>query len=292
MERLWLITNPGSGSTSDEKTEGIEAIFEERGLHLAGRTNFPEEGLPDIAELTAAQIDTVVLFAGDGTVNAAACKYDKWPGKALVLPGGTMNMLAKQLHGEADPHAIVHAAHERGTERPMPFVEAGPHRALCGLIIGPAATWAYAREAVRGGSFKQFRRGVWLAWQRTRTRSISLSDGKRRRGGYRAIMISPEDGWLRVSAFSTATFVEAARLGWEWMVGSWHDAPSVDDSRLTHVTVSGGRSLHALFDGEEVKLATPARISSGVSKLRFVSTIAEPEAGPAAEPAKPATAPA
>lgn len=268
-----MITNPSSGSASEEKCAAIEAIFAERGLELVGRTSFPDEGLPAVEDLVAAKVDTVVLFAGDGTVNAAACKYDKWHGKALILPGGTMNVLAKRLHGEADPHDIVHAAHEKPVIRTMPFVESGPHRAFCALIVGPAAAWALAREAVRYRRFKRLMRAVRVAWARTWSRGVTLFDGTRKRGNYKALLIAPEDGWLKISAFSTRNFGQAIRLGWEWLLGNWHNAPTVDDTRSAHVTVTGRRALHALFDGEEVKLTCPARISSGTSNLRFVATV-------------------
>ena len=277
MERLWMISNFASGSATEEKCDAIQAIMEERGMTLVRRTTFPDEAMPSIQDLVDASVDTVVLFAGDGTVNAAACMYDKWKGKALILPGGTMNVLAKRLHGDAEPHDIVHAAHERPVLRNLPFVESGPHRAFCALIVGPAAAWAGAREAVRYRRVKRFFRALRVAWGRTWSRGVSLFDGTKRRGNYKALLIAPEDGWLRVTAFSTANFVQALRLGWEWLWGNFHNAPSVDDLRSAHVTVSTKRrTLHALFDGEEAKLQSPAGISSGTSSLTFITTVETP----------------
>ncbi len=273
MEKLWLISNYASGSATEEKCDAIQAIMEERGMELVRRTTFPDEPLPSVEDLIAAGADTVVLFAGDGTVNAAACKYDKWHGKALILPGGTMNVLAKRLHGNSEPHDIVHAAHERPILRTLPYVESGPHRAFCALIVGPAAAWAGAREAVRYRHFKRFVRAARVAWARTWSRGVTLFDGTRKRGAYKALLIAPEDGWLRITAFSTANVAQALRLGWEWLLGNFHNAPTVDDTRSAHVTVTGRRTLHALFDGEEAKLPCPARISSGTSNLRFVATV-------------------
>ena len=114
MRNLWFITNIASGSATTEKAAAIEAIFAERGLALIGRTNFPEDDLPAGAALDAAGVDTVVLFAGDGTINAAVCALAEWNGAILILPGGTMNLLAKRLHGPADPAAIIQAAHDHG----------------------------------------------------------------------------------------------------------------------------------------------------------------------------------
>jgi diacylglycerol kinase family enzyme len=71
MKRVWFVTNRASGSASAEKCEALEAVFAERGLTLAGRTDFPAEAVPDAAALAAETVDTVVLFAGDGTINAS-----------------------------------------------------------------------------------------------------------------------------------------------------------------------------------------------------------------------------
>jgi len=139
--------------------------------------------------------------------------------------------------------------------------------------VGPAATWASAREAVRYRRFRRFLRAVRVAWARTWSRGVTIFDGTRRRGNYKALLIAPEDGWLRITAFSTANVSQALRLGWEWLLGNFHNAPTVDDTRSAHVTVSGRRALHALFDGEEVMLPCPARISSGTSNLKFVATV-------------------
>ena len=46
MKRVWFVTNRASGSASAEKCEALEAVFAERGLTLAGRTDFPAEAVP------------------------------------------------------------------------------------------------------------------------------------------------------------------------------------------------------------------------------------------------------
>jgi diacylglycerol kinase family enzyme len=274
MERLWLITNHASGSAGEAKCAAVEAIFAERGMVLAGRTVFPRDTLPASTELEAKRIDTVVLFAGDGTINAAVCALDGWAGAVLILPGGTMNMLAHQLHGDADPHAIVHAAHAERELTTLPFVEAGPHRAFVALIVGPAATWAHARELVRKRELSRVGRAVRLAWSRSWSREIRVTDGKALRGRYNAAIVTPAaDNCLAVSAATAERWGELARLGWEWLTGNWHDAPAVDDSRTGELTVTGRRALHALFDGEEAKLPAPLRIRAGRSNLKFITTV-------------------
>lgn len=274
MERLWLVTNHASGSAGEAKCAAVEGIFAERGMKLAGRTVFPGEALPDAAGLDARGVDTLVLFAGDGTINAALCALGGWRGAVLILPGGTMNMLARRLHGEADPHAIVHAAHRDRRLTSLPFVEAGPHRAFVALILGPAATWAHAREIVRGGQFARLGRALRLAWTRSWAGEVSLFDGTRLRGRYNAVFVIPgADGRLSVSAVAAERWADLARLGWEWLTGNWHDAPAVDDGSAESAVVAGRRTLHALFDGEEARLRSPVRVRAGISELSFLTTV-------------------
>lgn len=162
MDTLWLITNPHSGSATSEKCAAIEAVCEERGLSWAGRTRFPDEPLPAPDQL--AEADTAVLFAGDGTINAAVRRLEGWEGDVLILPGGTMNMLAKRLHASMDPHEIIHAAHETPRTTRLPYAQAGDARAFVGLIAGPVTAWAEAREAVREGALAEVPAHAAHAW--------------------------------------------------------------------------------------------------------------------------------
>ena len=69
MTRFWLIANARSGSVSDTTLEGVVAALAARGV-LAGRTDFPAEPLPELRALDAAQVDTVVVLAGDGRISS------------------------------------------------------------------------------------------------------------------------------------------------------------------------------------------------------------------------------
>lgn len=278
MQRLWLITNPASGSASDAKCATIEAAIAEAGFALAGRTLFPERPLPTADELDAARADIVALFAGDGTINAAACALDRWAGRMLVLPGGTMNMLARAIHGSIDGPAIVHAAARGADDIRLPYVEAGPHRAFVALIIGPVAAWAHAREAVRAGRFATFRRAVRLAFHRSLSRGITVSGAARARQRQHAVVAIPGQDAMEVSAIGFDGWMGAARLGMTWLTGDWRSAPHVAVSHRAEATVSGTRSLHALFDGEEAKLRAPVRISHGHTRLLFITTQPAPAA--------------
>lgn len=267
--RAWLIVNPASGSVS--RADAIDAEAEAAGIDVVGRSVFPVDPLPDPGALHAQRVELVILFAGDGTINAAACALDRWAGRVLILPGGTMNMLAKRLHGDSDAATILARAGADPAAIPLPYVEAGPHRAFVAMIVGPPSAWAHAREAVRHGRIAAALRAARLAWLRSFAGGVRLRGS--RRGVQRALVVTPDDRGMEVAAIGIEGWLGAIRLGAQWLAGDWRDAPSVRLSRPDRAEIIGSRSIHLMFDGETVKLAAPIRVSHGMSRLRFLRTL-------------------
>jgi diacylglycerol kinase family enzyme len=272
MRTLWFITNTSSGTATASRATAIEAVFADLGLVLAGHTAFPDDALPRITTLDAAKVDTVVLYAGDGTINAAIGALTAWDGEILILPGGTMNLLAKQLHGAADPAAIVRAAMERGRAIALPFVAAGRHRAFVGLIIGPAASWVHARELVRSRRLRGLGRAVRSAWRRTFSRGIRVEGVPGLRHHAQAIFVRPGPGQLDVAAVEAREWRAIAALGWEWLTGDWVAAAQVTHVRAADLRIAGNKPVQALFDGEPVRLDPDVTIKIGMSGEMFVAT--------------------
>lgn len=278
MEKLWFITNPNSGSATRPKCEALEAVFEERGLTLAGRTEFPDQSLPTPADLDKAGVDTAVLFAGDGTINAALRALEQWNGAFLILPGGTMNLLAKGLHSETDPHKIVHAAHASDRRVALPYVEAGKHRAFVGLILGPAASWFRAREAVRDGKVGRLFGAARAALRRTfGARGIRVDGASGLGDHYQAVFVTPDLQGLEVTAVDARDWTSIVQLGWDWMTGDWVAARAVTQTRAERIRVRGRRRALALFDGEPVTLDPHETIKAGKSLETFIATRTDPE---------------
>lgn len=273
METLWFITNPNSGTATHAKCEALEAVFQESGLKLAGRTEFPEQKLPTAAELDGAKVDTVVLFAGDGTINAALSSLEKWEGAFLILPGGTMNLLAKGLHSETDPHKIVHAARQGDRRVALPYVIAGEHRAFVGVILGPAAAWGRAREAARKARFGRLVGAAKAAWRKTFTgRGIRVEGAPGLADHYQAVFVTPDLDGLHVAGVDARDFGSIVQLGWDWLTGDWVAARAVSEARTEELRVCGRRPVQALFDGEPVALEPHARLRAGKSLETFIAT--------------------
>ncbi|MDB5703881.1 MAG: hypothetical protein JWN66_997 [Sphingomonas bacterium] len=275
MQNLWFITNTASGTATAARATALEAVFAELDLTLIGRTSFPDDDLPKAADLAAAKVDTMVLFAGDGTINAAACALADWAGSILILPGGTMNLLARVLHGNADPATIVRAAKEHGRQVALPYVEAGKHRGFVGVIMGPAATWVRARELVRSRQLRGLGRAMLSAWRRTFSRGIRLEGVPGLRHHAQAIFVRPEPDRLDVAAIDARDWRSIAALGWEWLTGDWVAAAQVTQIHTKQVRIAGNKPVQALFDGEPVMLDSNVTIKGGMAREMFIATVEE-----------------
>lgn len=268
LARVWLVVNAGSGSTDAAVIEGLSAALGTRGVAVAGTTDFPEQALPNAARLHAVDADTLLICGGDGTINAAWSAADDWDGQCVVLPGGTMNGLAKALHGDNGRDAILDAVATATLVNP-PIASAGGHHALVGVILGPAASWVHAREGVRKGRFVRAFRAGRLAWARSFGRTIRVASTA---GRHRAVIVTPSEDGLQIATISADGVTDAIRLGWQWLLGDWRTAPGVAVSTADSVTLLGHRKVRALFDGEPAMLASPALLRHDRTHLGFVRT--------------------
>ena len=273
MQRAWLVINPGSGSTGTDSAAAVTAALAERDVRVAGETVIGEGALPAKADLVGARCDTLVVMGGDGTINAATAQLDDWDGTCLILPGGTMNLLPKALHGPATWEVIVAAAaapDARTTTLPCAIV--GDQRALVGVIAGPVAAWFHARERWRSGRIWAAWRGALFAWRRTFSGHVRIEG---RPGRHRAVVVTPRTDDLEVAAFAAQSWFEAVQLGWQWLAGDWRTAPGVDIAACAVTVVQGRGPVSLLLDGELTRLPAPVRIAHGHTRLKFLTTLPE-----------------
>jgi len=95
-----LVYNPGSGQQRDRYhsiTRMIDAL-RPQGIAVMPRTTAgPADATRLTAEALAAGVDLVIVHGGDGTVNEAVQALVGTPTPLAVWPGGTSNVLAREL---------------------------------------------------------------------------------------------------------------------------------------------------------------------------------------------------
>lgn len=267
LGRVWLVANRASRSTDAARVAALEAALLAAGASIAGSSDFPKEPAPDAAAL--AGIDTLVVMGGDGTLGAASSAAVGWDGQFLAIPGGTMNLLPKALHGDATPEAIVAAAGQ-GVLTHLPVVRGGGHTSFCRIIIGPLTRWARARENARHGR-------IWRVWQAVR---LALARGclggvkvAGQPGRHPGVLVLPTAQGLEVALFSGRGLGSAMAVAVNWPLGDWRSAGAVTAFTAPELLVGRRRTVRCLFDGELRRLPPPLRLEPGWSDLRYITTL-------------------
>lgn len=254
-ESIWLVFNRSSGNNDDAALAELEEALSGAGLAIAGRSCFPDEKPPSAAELDRESICSLCVFAGDGTVRSVVTALFGWSGRVLVLPGGTMNLLSRRLHGEARPAQIVEriAAGKGRVTRP-PILEGRYGHALTGALAGPGAEWNSAREAMRRSAIGE------LVASAAEAASLSVSGDRAvcrgcehvRPEGYPAISITPRPGGISVEGFYADALGDYLGQLAAILKGDFRDGPhdSLGSHREVELASLGGEPLALLMDGE------------------------------------------
>lgn len=195
MDRTFtLVVNCRSGSYDRDAIDAILACASELGCGETREIRIPDDQCPAPDDLGDNEL--LAIYAGDGTVNATVTGLYGWNGAVLILPGGTMNLLCKRLHGDADWRTIMEriAAGEARRIRPN-IIRTGQGDALAGVMAGPGTSWNEVREAMRDIDMGGIASGTVAAFGETTA-------------GARIALVDPaigrEDGYPMIEAFPSA----------------------------------------------------------------------------------------
>jgi hypothetical protein len=254
-EQLWLVHNNASGSNDEAALAELEEAVAEAGFVIARRTTFPDQPAPDAATLDAEEIPVVCVFAGDGTIHTVVTGLFGWQGRIIVLPGGTMNLLAGRLHGEATPARALEriAAGICRIARP-PIMEGRHGYALTGILAGPGTTWNDVREAMRAGAVGEIASAAASAVSdsvrgaRVTCRGLSSS----RAEGYAAVSAEPTAAGIIVSGYYADGAVDYLGQVAALMRGDFRDGPHDKFGPFPQIEIESmeGLPMGLLMDGE------------------------------------------
>ena len=271
FSRPALVCNSQSGSYDAATCEAIEALCRDHGAPLAATFELPDADLPDAAALRAESIDLLIVWTGDGTINAAATGTDGWDGALLPLPGGTLNLLSKALHGDRPAADILaDALAGKGRRRPVPTIRSGTATAFITIVAGPATRWAEVRETMRQEGLIEASRAAPEALD-----EMLNAPGVRVAGHaaeYPAVILTPAQDGLRADGILTEGTGDVLRHGLAWLGGDFRDGPSEAITTAATIILESDRPISLEYDGELDEISSPARFSLGTSGVDFVAT--------------------
>lgn len=274
MKRTLLIRNASSGSAGAMDEAQLSEGLRKAGFDPVGTVQLPDDDLPQRAAVERETIDVIAVVSGDGTISSVATEMAGWQGAILVLPGGTMNLLSRRLHGELDLAAIV----ERLTTAellsgPVPVIKLDDREILTGLTAGPSTEWGKVREGIRQGDVGELVERVPEAW----TETIS-GEGVRIKGGqgdYPSIFVEPFDAsHVGVTGFKAEGIKDMLAHGVAWLKGDFRDGPSDDLGKMAEVTIAGkGNRIGLLIDGEQEDGQSPLTCRAAMSSVNFIRMV-------------------
>lgn len=271
FSRPALVCNTQSGSHDDAVREQIAELCCANGAPLVATFALPDGSIPDAAELELQRIDLLMVWTGDGTINAAARKAAGWDGAILVLPGGTLNLLSKALHGDRPVADILTDALSGNNRRhPVPTIESDGGTAFITVVAGPATRWAEVRETMRqDGIIEASRAAPEALDEMMNGPGVRVgADGK----AYPAVILTPTPTGIRADGILTEGTGDVLRHGLAWLGGDFRDGPSEPIATGETVMLESDETICLEFDGELGEMASPARFSAASSAVDFIAT--------------------
>lgn len=289
-----VILNPNSGTARalGVKAAMLEELFAANGLNAVIDDDDSRPLMDRIAEAVASPAQVLVAAGGDGTITAMAGTLIDTDKDLAILPLGTFNAVAKDLHLPLDLNAAVAALATGSTQR-IDVAEVNGRIFMQKVVIGLLPGLAAGREHIRGredfgtkiGFMRYFFRR--LARQRRMAVVIEPDDGEKRIERVQAMAVacnaydeglgkffsrqSLDRGTLTLYVLRHFTARDFFRLVTGMLLGRWHDDDALSMESVTSVTIDARKELiKVMFDGEVETLETPLHFTIRPKALSVV----------------------
>lgn len=271
MKPSLLIVNANSGSAGAVDREELLTKLRDCELDVVKTVELPDDDIPTRKAIESDKLEVVVVLSGDGTVAGVCDALAGWGGSILILPGGTMNLLSRRVHGELPALELLDKLSVRKwVSGPVSIVKLGRREILTGLTAGPSTEWGKVREGIRQKDVADLVEKVPNAWSET-------VDGagvriKGREGSYPSIFVEPFDAeMLSVTGFKAGGIKDMLAHGIAWLRGDFRNGPSDDLGKMAEVTILGeDEKLGLLIDGEQEDSQSPLSCKAGISSVNFI----------------------
>lgn len=281
LHRVAVVMNAKAGALlarHDDSQAALAALFADAGLQ-AQFIGEDAGALPArITAALAARPDAVIVAGGDGTV---ACAAQIMRGSDIplgILPGGTVNLLAKDLRLPIGDIEAAIAGLARAQRRAIDVAEVNGQVFLCAVMLGLPTHLGRHRENARGAALKFLRR-LPLATLRNILRprplrgELSIGEAKFHiRAPAATITVNPMDEATglrfarRTLDGGTLVFYEVRAGGvWGWarfvgrvLTRRWRRDPDVAEWSAPRMRLNcrDRPALHVMVDGE-IRLLEP-----------------------------------
>jgi diacylglycerol kinase family enzyme len=268
-----VIINPLSRSVPKDGARELEAAIRAAGHDIVEMNCRADCLQDDVCAAAGSAADGVIAWGGDGTLACAltACGSSGLP--VLTLPGGTMNMLPKRLHGDGHWHEILDRILRKPAVRMLPAGEAAGQRFYIAALFGRLTGLAETREAVRKGELLEAAHALVegeildvetrlrLSWEKKRA-SSGMSQQTISAVAAAVALNSGHIPRFEVASIDPDSTLDLLSTALDAVVHGWKEADPVEHDISEAVTVHdlNGADIPATLDGERVTFTSPVRI--------------------------------
>ena len=223
----------------------------------------------DLGDVWSAQdftgLDGIIAWGGDGTLSFILAKASERSIPVLPLPGGTMNLLPKQIHGNAcEWKTCLRDALSSRRSQSVPGMRIGETMCYVGILIGRLTRLARSREHLRSGelgSAVETLVGQDVLNLKTR---LEVQDEDDVWDATALGVFVPEDGSgpMDIASIDPDNLAELVEMGLESLMGQWRTASGVlqKTARSIEIGVKDAGKVSVTLDGEPGELETPFTI--------------------------------
>jgi diacylglycerol kinase family enzyme len=261
------LLNPAAGGVSPQGPELMKAALLKAGLSGAEIVTVDPDSCEDqLRTLASGAPDLFIVWGGDGTLRSALSTVGQKTPNLLLLPGGTMNLLTKSIHGDKPWDEIMASVVKapRKTKLQAGKVSGG-EVFYCAMMAGAPARFAEARESLRRGDIASVVTEARAALDTLQSVHLKTLYGEGAAPPAETLpttsilgaLVGPlsNSGRMEVAALEDANAIAALNVVWSSFISDWRSAPGVKVVVADRLVIESedGDDIPVIIDGEAIE---------------------------------------
>jgi diacylglycerol kinase family enzyme len=265
--------NPAAGSVTADGGEKLSEALAEAGVRQVELVEIDRTDCKNqIKRLTETNPDLFIVWGGDGTLRSALGFAGQSIANLLLLPGGTMNLLTKSIHGDKTWQAILKEVIASPKRTVIPAGKVNDEIFYCAMLAGAPARLAEARESLRRGELVKAAVEARAALETLGALHLDA----RYRDGYTferatlpttsviGVLVGPlaQDAEMEVATLTDPSAGGALSVMWSSFVSDWRSSPGVTIAPARSLVIeSEDGDIPVIVDGEAIDAGDTVRVS-------------------------------
>lgn len=269
-----VLINPAAGGVTAAGADRMRRVL--RSTALSGADIVEADfsaGESQMRALLAKAPDLLIVWGGDGTHRSALKVAGRNASNLLLLPGGTMSLLSKSLHGDRPWQEILEAVVANPQKRTLPAGQINDEFFYCAMLAGAPVRFAEARESLRHGDIGKVVSQVGSGFDAFQTVHLKarysdgyeFADGRLPTTSVIGAFVGPmsHNGRMEVAALTHPSTFSALSFVWSSFLHGWRDAPDVTVVAAEALVIDSeeGGNIPVIIDGEAITVGNHVRVT-------------------------------